>query len=164
MQIRRSRKGKVYRKASKILVLIKGMFNHETPVAENFTGERENAGAEWRYEHRWCYQPLSKQGPPEPTEEATRPKKKKRKIGRGHLHLPWTLNKEFALEPPCENNRAWRPELSSDDQNHLCHQSCGSQESPEGIICTFCPSPHAQGQEKSLLRSYTGKRSQPGWG
>lgn len=32
MQIRRLGKGKVYGKASKILVLIKGIFNHETPV------------------------------------------------------------------------------------------------------------------------------------
>lgn len=29
-------KGKVYRKASKFLVLIKGMFNHETLIAESF--------------------------------------------------------------------------------------------------------------------------------
>lgn len=36
MQIRWLAKGKAYRKASRILVLIKGMFTHETLVAEHF--------------------------------------------------------------------------------------------------------------------------------
>lgn len=72
----------MYRKASEILVLIKGVFNHETPVAENFTEEWRMLGQDGDSNIGGVTNPSPNMTHPTATEEKPQEKKKKKqKLG-----------------------------------------------------------------------------------
>lgn len=116
------------------------MFNHETLIAENFT-EQENVGAESRYEHRWCYQSLPKQGPLDSHWKSHKKERKKKKVRDICICLGnWAKVPQACLKH-AEFVCLWAdtPEQSTEGWTVIRqekHRGCGSQENPEGIFCT----------------------------
>lgn len=124
MQIRWSKKGKVYRKASEILVLIKGVFNHETPVAENFTGEWRMLGQDGDSNIGSVTNPSPNMTRPNATEEKPQEKQTNKQKTRGHLHLPWKLSADATGLP--ETRGICRPlswHTRTEHRGLNCHQA-----------------------------------------
>lgn len=130
------------------------MFNRGTRCRK-LCRRTENVGAGWRQEHRWCYQSLPRQDPPDCHWKKPQEKKNNQKKQVGDICI--CFETELRCHRPSWNmricqllswHRAWRAELSSGKKNTT---TVGARKTQRVYSAPSPPPPAAGGSSPAQL-------------